>query len=455
MNDSNFNILIIYFIFNTKIFVITNIIIKNLTNIVKYIKNIRCIKDDLFMKILFISTGSIPHIGGKSTHILDLKDGLSSIGVTSEVISYTSINKAIAIVIKIILLPINIINKRVYSDILAKLYNRILLFKTNKYLKYNKVDCISAQDPQSACIAGKINKGFKTNIVLTMHSYFGIAHIDYNKANNGLTNDYFKEQGKKDMKSFEYINAIVAVDKRIKEHCKVKICESNSCFNKNNVYDIMNFTNINRFNTSDKEERKKAKEYFGFNENVFLISCVRRLVDKNGVIEAVKAMKYIENKNIMLLIGGQGPQKAEIDKFIFENKLEDRVIMLGDITGDKLIKLYKASDVSVVPSITLNGLQEATSISAIEAMSCGLPVIASDIGGLSQLIDNMNTGILVQEKKPEQIANYIIDLYENEELRNEIGNNARKSIEKNHSHIEGARKYLNIFMKTYNIKKEI
>jgi glycosyltransferase involved in cell wall biosynthesis len=88
-------------------------------------------------------------------------------------------------------------------------------------------------------------------------------------------------------------------------------------------------------------------------------------------------------------------------------------------------------------------LQEATSISALEAMASGVPVIASNIGGLKEIIKNGKTGFLVREMDPKELAKKI------EEVLNsnveDITQNARREIIKNYSHLKRAKEFLKYY----------
>jgi len=84
---------------------------------------------------------------------------------------------------------------------------------------------------------------------------------------------------------------------------------------------------------------------------------------------------------------------------------------------------YGISDIVVLPS-----LKEATSISGLEAMATGKPLVGTKVGGIPMLIDNEQTGILVSPKDPHALSEAIIDLLKNNEKRKTMGINARKKV---------------------------
>ncbi|EOU2023424.1 glycosyltransferase family 4 protein [Clostridium perfringens] len=394
--------------------------------------------------ILIASTGYIPHVGGKSTHITDLKDALNLLNYKTTVVSYTNINKKLTYFTKLLLSPLRMVSEEMYRYYLEGIFDFYMSIIIKKYIKKNRIKFISAQDPQAVNICGKIIKNNDIKISLTMHSYFGLSH-DNSKNKKSIDKNYVIKRDKKHLECFRFIKNIISVDSRIKKHCISEIKNYDAdLISKIRVDSIVNFTNINKFNIANKIERENSRRKINIDKDKKVLICVRRLVEKNGVIEAVKAMEYVDD-NIILLVVGKGPQEENIKNYIKERNLSDKVIMFGQVLNDNIVELYNLADFAIVPSITLNGLQEATSISAIEAMACGLPTIASDIGGLSELITNKQTGILVREKDTKEISKYINILANNDELRNKISFNARNYIEKNNSHIMAAEKYISKF----------
>src|SRR2546425_7533059 len=85
------------------------------------------------------------------------------------------------------------------------------------------------------------------------------------------------------------------------------------------------------------------------------------------------------------------------------------------------------------PSIPVVGVEEATSLFALEAMACGKPVVASAIGGLKEMIRNRENGILVPPARPDLLADAILELIRDRQLSDEIGEAARESVLDGHS----------------------
>ncbi|MCK4820291.1 glycosyltransferase family 4 protein, partial [bacterium] len=104
--------------------------------------------------------------------------------------------------------------------------------------------------------------------------------------------------------------------------------------------------------------------------------------------------------------------------------LEDRFKFLGQVDKNRLVEIYQDADIFVFPSY-----HEGLPAVVLEAMSCGLPVIATDVRGNRDLISAGENGILVPPRSPGKIAEAITTLIEDEKLKEKLGKNARKTIE--------------------------
>jgi glycosyltransferase involved in cell wall biosynthesis len=171
------------------------------------------------------------------------------------------------------------------------------------------------------------------------------------------------------------------------------------------------------------------------------------MVEKNGVLYAAKATKFLkENLKTdfrILFVGGGGPDERKVRDILKKDNTSSKIMMLPVIPHNEIKYLYNAVDIVIIPSIHVKGLEEATSIAAIEAMASGIPVIASNIGGLKEIIENGKNGFLIEQKNPEILAKKIIQIH-NSNI-NQIIKNARDFVVNNCSHIERAKEYINSY----------
>jgi glycosyltransferase involved in cell wall biosynthesis len=210
----------------------------------------------------------------------------------------------------------------------------------------------------------------------------------------------------------------------------------------NKIKVMHNATDTDRFEPVTEEERQALKEKFGFTTRNVIVIVPRRLVEKNGVIYAVRAMKHLKNNDLRMVIAGDGPERARVAE---EAKKDSRIFLAGTVPHEMIDPYYKMADMILIPSITSHGIQEATSLSMLEGMACGKVVICSNIGGMREIVQDMKTGILAEEKQPESIAKAIEAITDSSDLRVKIGSEARKYVLQNHSFRVHANKVAQIY----------
>lgn len=153
-----------------------------------------------------------------------------------------------------------------------------------------------------------------------------------------------------------------------------------------------------------------AREVWGNREHPMILFA-KGLSPKNGASVAVEAMPIVRQ------------QVPDADLFM----------ATGQVPHAQMPDLIRHADIVVIPSVPVAGVEEATSILALEAMASGKPVIASDIGGLREIIQNDVTGILVPPGDAEILAEEIVYLLHSEERREQLGRKAREYVIRNHS----------------------
>ncbi len=214
--------------------------------------------------------------------------------------------------------------------------------------------------------------------------------------------------------------------------------------NRANVSFIPNGVDTEKFNPRLRGDEIKEKQGIKSDEKVIL--CPRRLALKNGVYYFVKAIPCIIERsgNVKCLIVGDGPEMAKLKSQVSElgTAVADSAIFAGRVPNSEMPKYYAASDIVVLPS-----LREATSIAGLEAMATGKPLVATNVGGIPQIIADGKTGILVPPRNPEELAYAIVSLLNDDEKRAKMGLNARKRTEREFSWQIIARQTQNLYQK--------
>ena len=145
-----------------------------------------------------------------------------------------------------------------------------------------------------------------------------------------------------------------------------------------------------------------------------------------GIVKILDIEKY---KKIRLLIYGKGELNNNLEDLTKELQIEDKVIFKGYISNEDVPKALNEMDIFVVPSILDS---ESFGVAAVEAMACEIPVIASSVGGLKEVIVDKETGYLVPKKDHKEIAKYLKKLILDKNLRTSLGKNGRKRVLENY-----------------------
>ncbi len=220
---------------------------------------------------------------------------------------------------------------------------------------------------------------------------------------------------------------------------------------------------LERFQPLDKVE---SRRFVGISPDDKLILFVGRIQPLKGIDVLMKALAEIKRREPKLLanvcvsiIGGAPQPDAEIEQAEFE-RLEtllvelgigDLITFLGAKDQDKLVHYYSAAEMVVMPSH-----YESFGMVALEAMACGTPIIASDVGGLSFSIEDGFNGYLVPGKDPQALAEKIRMLLKYPILQEQFGQQARAWVAR-YSWVDIAGELLEVFEDTvaqYQTKSE-
>jgi colanic acid/amylovoran biosynthesis glycosyltransferase len=151
-----------------------------------------------------------------------------------------------------------------------------------------------------------------------------------------------------------------------------------------------------------------------------------RLVQKKGIATTLHAFTAFLNHypNATLTIAGEGPMLAELKVLTRKLKIADRVKLPGFLAAEKLHEVYYASHIFLHPSETgSDGNQEGIPNAMLEAMATGLPVFATEHGGIPEAIENGVSGVLVAERDHEALSGALLDAAENPDLLKRLARN--------------------------------
>jgi glycosyltransferase involved in cell wall biosynthesis len=156
---------------------------------------------------------------------------------------------------------------------------------------------------------------------------------------------------------------------------------------------------VERFTPGD---RGAAREALGLGADDFVAVAARRLVPRTGVGVLVDAWARLPDapRRSVLVVVGDGPEATSLHARARELGIADRVRFVGSVSDDQLVDAYRAADVSVVPSLELEGF----GLVVLEALASGVPVIASDTGGLAPALAPLDPSLLVPPGDVEALA---------------------------------------------------
>jgi glycosyltransferase involved in cell wall biosynthesis len=162
---------------------------------------------------------------------------------------------------------------------------------------------------------------------------------------------------------------------------------------------IPNGVDLSKFSVRlSPEERKTVRSSFGFADGDFVVVTASRLVEKNAVDLVIRALPHLP-ENVKFLIAGVGEQEEMLKALVKQLKIEKRVVFGGLADHATLPKWLGASDAFCRPSRS-----EGMGNSFIEAMAAGLPVVATPVGGIPDIIEDEVNGLLAKPESSSSVA---------------------------------------------------
>ena len=175
-----------------------------------------------------------------------------------------------------------------------------------------------------------------------------------------------------------------------------------------------------------------------------------RLVKRKGVAWFVREVMPKLPENMIYVVAGDGPDFKNISQAVEENKLSDRVEMLGYVSDKVRNILFNTADIFVQPNIKIEGDVEGFGISVIEAGACGKVVLAANIEGLKDAVKDGENGFLVESGNAEAWAQKITEVLNDDNLRREFGIKTSQYVMANYGWGKIAQRYLEEIEKVIN-----
>ncbi len=308
-----------------------------------------------------------------------------------------------------------VVTGKVENQPVKEIKNRVNIFRTSLFslrdLSYSSPFYILTALPHIFFRALQIIKREKINILhcqgflssLLGYLLFWLTKIPYIVTVQRL-------ESKNWLKKLVYKNAefCIAASSAIKNYFQESGCK--------NIKIIPNGIDLERFENLKHPLHDK-----------FTIITVARLEKVKGIEYLIKAVSnyQLSMSNYQLLIIGDGSERKNLESLVEKLDRKDKVKFLGEIPNEKIPEYLTAADCFVLPSV-----KEGFGIVILEAMACQIPVVGTNVGGISDIIEDGKTGILVEPKNPQSISEAIFRLYSQKDFAENLVQNAKINLEK-------------------------
>ena len=278
------------------------------------------------------------------------------------------------------------------------------------------IDLIHVHFANIGTIAGRLSKMLSLPYTLTTHAF-----------------DIYQSPDQEELrKVLDEAESVITISEYNKKYL---INESGV---KNQIDIIRCGIDLEKFNPKREQDINKRIQLF----------TTSRLVEKKGMKYLIKAMPIVKKAipNCELIIVGSGPLFSSLNKLISNLEASNYIQLLGNVTDQELIQYFGNADIFILPCIIANdGDRDGIPVVLMEAMAMKLPVISTNVSGIPELVENGVSGVLVPPNKENCIADAIIDLCVNKDLRIKMGIKGRKKIESEYNIVFEVEKLIKVF----------
>ena len=301
------------------------------------------------------------------------------------------------------------------AELLARIYSNILEFASTKCIQY---DLIHSHYWLSGIAARDLQAAWKVPIVHMFHT-LGVMKQRVARINEETEGEY-RLKGERDVLGISD-RIVVSTPAEFAQLQWLYQCDTRK------VTIIPPGVDTSRFYPIPKDE---AKEYIGLSTQQPILLYVGRIEPLKGIdtlIQALAIMRRSGSEVCLTIIGGD-PEESTFDRASEVSRLKtiseqagvaDVITFLGKRSQDSLPYYYSAAEAVVVPSH-----YESFGMVALEAMACGVPVVASQVGGLAFLVQDGVTGFTVPVDEPEALADRLMRCVNQPDLQKQLGRQA-------------------------------
>jgi glycosyltransferase involved in cell wall biosynthesis len=372
------------------------------------------------MEVVQVCPLFFPYLGGIETHVREISKRLVKLGVDIKVYTTDPSGK----------LPkkenidgVEIHRFRSYAPNSMYYFSPNLFFELGK-VKHAKIIHVHSFPDFPSLAAALVKDIIKKPIVFTPH-YWGSSHVTGTSIwRTSVKNFYNRRLGKFTFSKFNKVVTISNFEKEILVE-KFEVAEKQLRYIPNGV------------------DTEKIKDITRKKTGVSTILYVGRLEEYKGVNFLINAFPRIKSffPEARLVIVGKGSYKLELVSLANNLGVQDSTEFLENLSGEELMQLYLSSSLFVTLS-----QYEALPVALLEAMAHGLPVIATSVGGVPEVIQSGKNGFLLDYPPNEKtLINIVKPLLEDPELSNKVGSSAKQTILSKFSWDDVARNLLSLY----------
>ena len=171
------------------------------------------------------------------------------------------------------------------------------------------------------------------------------------------------------------------------------------------IHVIPGGVDVSRF--AIRESRAECRAKLGWPQDRPIVLSVRRLMRRMGLDDLVRATARLRARvpNVLVLIAGKGPIAGELERQIASLGLQENMGLLGFVADDVLPCAYRAADLTVAPTVTLEGF----GLIVAESLAAGTPCFVTPVGGLPEAVGGLSRALIFRSSGPEAIADGLGD----------------------------------------------
>lgn len=203
---------------------------------------------------------------------------------------------------------------------------------------------------------------------------------------------------------------------------------------------VPNAVDVGRFSPRQKSADLLAK--YGL-VGRFTVGYISNLGAREGIDDLIRAVGILRSKgtDVACLIAGDGPERLRLDGLVADLGLQDRIVLTGHIPNEQIEDHYALIDLFIVPRIDDRASRLVTPLKPLEAMAMGLPVIASDLPALKELVSPGERGMVFPPSEPAAMAAVVQSLVDDGGERERLARGGNAWVNEHRTVESNARRY--------------